>query len=260
VERFGLPPAVRAAAQQLWLAHLPSSEALQREFVPSLLRRNAVRQHMRRAAKEQRQRKVRALHRRRRRSSGASSLLNGGASSEGTHSDSGGESSGGSEGGDGAAAAGAGAATATATAGAGGEEGGAGLESGDAGALDSALAEALAEALPAQATLVCCFAACVGLRQAVLPGDILRWALSGRLPFLDLATRCAPLLRAAPRPLPMALTAPAVAMTPGVLCRLAHDLAARAGRPLPPVNAEALLLRAVADLDLPQARVRALFL
>ena len=45
--------------------------------------------------------------------------------------------------------------------------------------------------------LALCFLACWLLRQPVMPADLLRWALDGRLPYLLLGDACADLLAAA---------------------------------------------------------------
>lgn len=45
-------------------------------------------------------------------------------------------------------------------------------------------------------------------REAVMPADVVRWALSGQLPFLDLPSRSHRLLREAPLDLPTAVLEP----------------------------------------------------
>lgn len=45
--------------------------------------------------------------------------------------------------------------------------------------------------------LAVCWLGCLLLRQALLPHDLLRWALSAQLPYLLMAQDCAALLRSA---------------------------------------------------------------
>ena len=53
------------------------------------------------------------------------------------------------------------------------------------------------QVLPPEALLAVCWLACALLRQAVLPHDLVRWALSGQLPYLLMAQECAAELRSA---------------------------------------------------------------
>ena len=108
--------------------------------------------------------------------------------------------------------------------------------------------------LPPKATQVICFLACLLLRLPIMPTDIAQWVLDGHLPFLDLQQRTQPLVQASGLAgvMPRRLLRAAGAVPPQRLLRAVSDMATLLELQLPDVNANLLLLRLTACLELPQ--------
>lgn len=108
----------------------------------------------------------------------------------------------------------------------------------------------LRQSLPPHTTLAVTFLSCHVLREAVGPHDVLRWAAHGQLPFLDLELATRGQRAAAMAGLLEPALAARLPSSPAHLARDAVCVALAAGVALPPVNADALVLRHAAELAL----------
>ncbi|WIA17321.1 hypothetical protein OEZ85_014186 [Tetradesmus obliquus] len=104
-----------------------------------------------------------------------------------------------------------------------------------------------------QATLQLCFLGCVLLREAVTLFELLRWALDGQLPFLELP-HCSMQVATGGvlSILPVRCLQPQLQLDPLAFCNSCCQLAAQLGLALPQPPGEALLLRTIKELGLPQ--------
>ncbi|KAK9845891.1 hypothetical protein WJX81_005317 [Elliptochloris bilobata] len=117
-----------------------------------------------------------------------------------------------------------------------------------------ALGLSLHKALPLTSLLAMCFLACWHCRETVMPTDLLRWAASGELCYLNMAEVVRPVREAAGEPvLPESIVKPqGVPGLHAVMADAAHQAKAL-GLTLPGINAVALLRRFIMELSMPQA-------
>ncbi|KAF6256555.1 hypothetical protein COO60DRAFT_1657430 [Scenedesmus sp. NREL 46B-D3] len=104
-----------------------------------------------------------------------------------------------------------------------------------------------------QATLQLCFLGCVLLREAVTLYDLLGWALDGQLPFLELPHLSMQVAAGdALSVLPVRCLQPQLQLGPLAFCSGCCQLSSQLGLTLPQLPGQALLMRAVKELGLPQ--------
>lgn len=107
-----------------------------------------------------------------------------------------------------------------------------------------------------QVTLVVCALACILLKQPIAPHDLVRWALSGQLPYMGALSLCSPFLSSldpvTAAPLRLLLSRHTGVAGPGALMRATDELAQLLQLELPLVNGPLLLCRACSDLVLPE--------
>lgn len=246
MSRFGVQQRVSEVMQYIWFNYLPKSAIMQAQFLPNLLRRNAMQQQLRKTAKADRLQRARKalVHHKRQRLHTRAGASNVDETADYYIQDNEDDSQGVSD-----SASGSSNSRTSSSSSDSAVEDGDQLESAK---LNNVLTQGLLEAMHPQISVVISYAACVYLREAVLPGDLINWALSGQLPYLDMARRCSHLLDVEHPKLPPDVLRTSLRLTPLALMHLAQGLADSVHLRLPPVNAEALLLRAIKDIDVPK--------
>ncbi|KAK9798522.1 hypothetical protein WJX73_007046 [Symbiochloris irregularis] len=111
--------------------------------------------------------------------------------------------------------------------------------------------QALWKVLPPVTTLLTCFLACWVLREAILPSHIVAWALSGHLPYMDLASELAHVEDH--NGMDLRLLHPSGLPHPSRLVQDATKLADRIQLALPPANAAGFISCFCSELSLPKA-------
>ncbi|CAM0948896.1 unnamed protein product [Alopecurus aequalis] len=112
--------------------------------------------------------------------------------------------------------------------------------------------------LPVYSTLSICFLACHVAREAILPTDIYRWAMEGKLPYLAAFTQVDKLLGSPPKHCPLnarQLFRPVRVIGAWQLEAAAGSIARRIGLRLPSVNFYAIAQRYLNELSLPIGRI-----
>lgn len=112
--------------------------------------------------------------------------------------------------------------------------------------------------LPVYSTLAVCFLACHIAREAILPTDIYRWAMEGKIPYLAAFTEVDRLLGSSSQDCPMdarQLFRPVRVIGAWQLEAAAGSIAQRVGLRLPSVNFYAIAQRCLKDLSLPIDRI-----
>jgi hypothetical protein len=112
--------------------------------------------------------------------------------------------------------------------------------------------------LPLYSTLSICFLACHVAREAILPTDIYRWAMEGKLPYVAEFTQVDELLGSPLKPCPLnarQLFRPVRVIGAWQLEAAAGSIARRIGLQLPSVNFYAIAQRYLNELSLPVERI-----
>ncbi|KAL6864960.1 hypothetical protein ACP4OV_016111 [Aristida adscensionis] len=112
--------------------------------------------------------------------------------------------------------------------------------------------------LPVYSTLAICFLACHIAREAILPSDIYRWAMEGKIPYVAAFTEVDRLLGSTLQDCPLdarQLFRPVRVIGAWQLETAAGSIAHRLGLRLPSVNFFAIAQRCLEDLSLPVVRI-----
>uniref|UniRef100_A0A452YWT5 TATA box-binding protein-associated factor RNA polymerase I subunit B n=2 Tax=Aegilops tauschii subsp. strangulata TaxID=200361 RepID=A0A452YWT5_AEGTS len=112
--------------------------------------------------------------------------------------------------------------------------------------------------LPVYSTLSVCFLACHIAREAILPTDIYRWAMEGKLPYMAAFTEVDKLLGSSVKHCPLSarqLFRPVRVIGTWQLEAAAGSIAQRIGLQLPSVNFYAIAQRYLNELSLPIERI-----
>ncbi|XP_047052262.1 TATA box-binding protein-associated factor RNA polymerase I subunit B-like [Lolium rigidum] len=112
--------------------------------------------------------------------------------------------------------------------------------------------------LPVYSTLSVCFLACHVAREAILPTDIYRWAMEGKLPYVAAFTQVDKLLGTPVKHCPLSarqLFRPVRVIGAWQLEATAGSIARRIGLRLPSVNFYAIAQRYLSELSLPIGRI-----